>query len=737
MSTTRRYAIHPPQLVGRDWMDAASELQRFLRYLMDANDSAQTGMGIEGVVDGTVDHGSIGGLEDDDHEQYLKEKGSGGTAGEIPLHDHSSAAQAGQVDHGSLTGLTDDDHAQYIRVDGTRPFTGDQSMGQNSLTAIEALELDTTPSVVPTAEGSICWDVLDRTIRVPLPGGVVMQVGQEQLLLVYNDTGALLPNGAVVKVIGAQGQRVEVDLADASNHQDVHSAVGVVTEDAGIPDKQSGFVTTEGLVRNFDTSGWADGTPLYLGAAGALTSTFPAKPGNVLHVAVVVNGNSVGAGILYVRLGLGEQLEELTDVNVSSPADLDPLVYDATNLYWKNQRTFQRLHGFELDSAGAPLQTISYDKTTRKITLTPTGATFTFWIDGKKIVKTGAQVSGAHGTTTGSYFFYYDSAGTLQVSAVGTPWSIMDRTVTPVSVVYWNNSLSDGVCFYECHTADRWLEGHFNLHFSRGCQYISGYDLTGYTRLVDSDAGVTYAIGAGVIADEDIRFASSAVPDGGPYVVFYRSGAAGEWTWGSYNFPFAYGATYPQYNQWTGATWQLTEVTGGSGTVPKYMNYYVCATSAVTPQAAQAFLIPGQNQYTALASAQAETLQSLSLGTLPFEEVAPLYRVTLAIRQSYAGTYNARIEQVTSLKNQTVTVTGGSVGVTDHGALTGLGDDDHTQYQLRSEEDAANGYAGLDASGVVTAPVQLVRQGLDAAVPALAEGELYWATDTDTLYIGT
>jgi hypothetical protein len=39
--------------------------------------------------------------------------------------------------------------------------------------------------------------------------------------------------------------------------------------------------------------------------------------------------------------------------------------------------------------------------------------------------------------------------------------------------------------------------------------------------------------------------------------------------------------------------------------------------------------------------------------------------------------------------------------VTDHGALTGLGDDDHPQYQLRSERNAANGYAGLDGAGLI------------------------------------
>jgi hypothetical protein len=40
------------------------------------------------------------------------------------------------IDHGSIGGLGDDDHIQYILVAGTRAFTGDQSMGGNQLTSV-------------------------------------------------------------------------------------------------------------------------------------------------------------------------------------------------------------------------------------------------------------------------------------------------------------------------------------------------------------------------------------------------------------------------------------------------------------------------------------------------------------------------------------------------------------------------------------------------------------------------
>lgn len=45
---------------------------------------------------------------------------------------------------------------------------------------------------------------------------------------------------------------------------------------------------------------------------------------------------------------------------------------------------------------------------------------------------------------------------------------------------------------------------------------------------------------------------------------------------------------------------------------------------------------------------------------------------------------------------------GGGGGVTDHGALTGLGNDHHPQYQLRTEKNAVNGYLGLGAGGKPT-----------------------------------
>lgn len=65
-----------------------------------------------------------------------------------------------------------------------------------------------------------------------------------------------------------------------------------------------------------------------------------------------------------------------------------------------------------------------------------------------------------------------------------------------------------------------------------------------------------------------------------------------------------------------------------------------------------------------------------------------------------------------------------AAGVTDHGALSGLADDDHTQYQLRSEKNAANGYAGLGAGGLV-AQAQLGSGSGGAGTKYLADDQTY------------
>lgn len=266
--------------------------------------------------------------------------------------------------------------------------------------------------------------------------------------------------------------------------------------------------------------------------------------------------------------------------------------------------------------------TLTFNTGTRVVTLAPTGSNFDVFVNGVKYTKT-TQTSTIP-NTTGGYFIYFDSNGTLQQST--TPWDIL--TTAPVAYVYWDSGLADGFAFEERHGSTMDPSTHKYLHNVNGTEVISGFAASGYDLAGAggnaTNAFNTFAIASGVIADEDIHFTTSALADGTAYTIFTRTGASGTWTWTKTNtVPYKVGTTFVQYNQWTGATWQMTE-----GASLRYINYFVFVSTSID-SAFQFIIIPGQAIHTSLANAQAETYGSLSLGTLPFQELAPLYQFTL------------------------------------------------------------------------------------------------------------
>lgn len=74
---------------------------------------------------------------------FIVTSAGGADAGKPIVLDASGKLDASlidlsDIDHGSISGLADDDHLQYIRVDGTRAFTGPQSLGGFKITNLAA-----------------------------------------------------------------------------------------------------------------------------------------------------------------------------------------------------------------------------------------------------------------------------------------------------------------------------------------------------------------------------------------------------------------------------------------------------------------------------------------------------------------------------------------------------------------------------------------------------------------------
>lgn len=242
---------------------------------------------------------------------------------------------AGAGDVVGPSSATDNAIARYDTTTGKLIQNSAVTLDDNgNLSNVNGILFDITPSPEPTATGAMFWDNGNGTPSVILDTDVTLQIGQENLVKVYNGTGSTITNGSVVAVTGAQGQRPSVALADADSETLSSNTLGIATE--SIANGAEGFVTTFGLVRGLDTSAFSAGASIYLSqTAGAFTAIRPAAPANTVFLGWVISVNA-SSGELFVNISNGWELDELHNVLITSPASGNTLIYDATAGVWKN-----------------------------------------------------------------------------------------------------------------------------------------------------------------------------------------------------------------------------------------------------------------------------------------------------------------------------------------------------------------------------------------------------------------
>lgn len=188
--------------------------------------------------------------------------------------------------------------------------------------------------------GKLKWNDTDGTLDLGLKGGgVILQIGQEQVVRVVNKTGGDLTE-ADYKCVrirtkaegGAQGQRLAIVLAQANTKANHSGVLGLVTEN--IIKNQEGFVTTFGNVNNINTTGslqgetWVDGDALYLSEtiAGNLTNIEPTTHPVRIGYVVYAHANN---GKIFVHVDSDiDLLNELHDVTITNPQSGDLLSYN-------------------------------------------------------------------------------------------------------------------------------------------------------------------------------------------------------------------------------------------------------------------------------------------------------------------------------------------------------------------------------------------------------------------------
>ena len=232
---------------------------------------------------------------------------------------------------------------------GGVPYTGatqDLDLGEFGLKAGQ-VTLDTTPTGTAVV-GTTRWNDALGSSETTLKGGnVILKNGVDLVARVVNkvNPNTTLTKAAyqVVKVAGAQGQRLAIDLARANSDLNSADTLGVVTET--IDPNQEGFILTVGQLEGINTTGslqgetWADGDVLYLSptTAGRMTNIKPnGSNGHIVIIGYVEHAH-ITQGKIYVKIMNGWELDELHNVFIDTPTNNQGLIYETSTDLWKNK----------------------------------------------------------------------------------------------------------------------------------------------------------------------------------------------------------------------------------------------------------------------------------------------------------------------------------------------------------------------------------------------------------------
>jgi hypothetical protein len=358
-------------------------------------------------------------------------------------------------------------------------------------------------------------------------------------------------------------------------------------------------------------------------------------------------------------------LNDLTDVTIASALSGHNLTFNG--LYWVNEPGPR--HRFPINDDGTYDFDLAYDPVTKILTMIPVGSSFYVHIKGVKYTFTGTQTLPPH-TTAEKTFIFVNSSGQLEMGTSG--FNLLAHA--PVAVIYWDAVASTGFCVPERHTDRMSARTHERLHEVQGAEAgrRSGFAISGYTYNLDTVAGVTFGVSGGKVWDEDIPHIIPNFADGSTYTIFRRAGATGSWTWETAStLPYKTGTNYATSNVFSGGAWTQQEL-DGSGT-GQFMNMFVVGLPNINIE--QIILVQGQGVFTTQALAEAQTWDTLDIGTLPSFEMPPLYQVVLK-SQVALGTATKKTV-IVSIKK--VATSGGGSGVggsTVHNSLSGRSDAD-------------------------------------------------------------
>jgi len=164
------------------------------------------------------------------------------------------------------------------------------------------LDVHTTEANKPSyAEGRLFYDKAFGALAFYNDeSDITLQIGQEEYIRVYNDTGSTVSNGTPVYLTGESGATPTIAVARADGTYSQAQAVGLATHD--IENSSIGYITTRGLIADVDTSALTVGVPVHVavGASGGTQTDSPTYPNYPTEVGIcLISGVN---GCIYVDI---------------------------------------------------------------------------------------------------------------------------------------------------------------------------------------------------------------------------------------------------------------------------------------------------------------------------------------------------------------------------------------------------------------------------------------------------
>jgi hypothetical protein len=392
----------------------------------------------------------------------------------------------------------------YVNITGSQTSTSpdlDTTNWQHANLFAQSIQMDIDKDNPSHSEGLVFYDKTKKALSYYNDeSDVTVNLGQEFLIRVYNNTGSTITNGKIVYPTGVDvaSGLATIDLADASV-KDKCRLIGMVTHD--IEDGTSGYVTRLGEVSGLNTSGMSG--ILYLSATtpGAYTMTKPNDGGFITAIGAVGMQDAVD-GTIVVDPTISETSVEVTDTN-----------------------------GFPLDQRANTR--LSFEDSTLTFTISSTSYPFHFYELGDKYEKSSPE-SVIIDDTEGLHVIYYDE-GTLTslVNPNAGQVDVVIRTKAIVAWVYWDKDNQTTLCGIqdERHGISMSPDTHAYLHFTRGARFLNGQALSDIVSdgNGDDDEDAEFSVGSGFNTDEDLisiideKLVSDEIP------IWYKEGSSGNW----------------------------------------------------------------------------------------------------------------------------------------------------------------------------------------------------------------